>query len=241
MARKNRCGSIIAALGMFASILAVGHEAQAAGSKLTVSKGGIVVVGGGGAGTDPPYTYQFDVSLTGTLNKYSVFTTPTSITFQNLVGVAPAYLFLDAAPPTEPSSGWVPTITLDSFNFQTDLFTSDVTFTYFGSTSVTSPGNGTSPLDLGVFTVTTASNVPGGYAPGILPTSLPYGYSIDGGAGAAGGGSGTNLTTPTLEVGGIGAVAPEPATLIAPLLFMLGLPLVTLLKRHRSTSSPQTA
>ena len=86
MARKNRCGSIIAALGMFASILAVGHEAQAAGSKLTVSKGGIVVVGGGGAGTDPPYTYQFDVSLTGTLNKYSVFSTPTSITFQNLVG-----------------------------------------------------------------------------------------------------------------------------------------------------------
>jgi hypothetical protein len=238
MARENRCGSIIAALGMLTSIFAAGHEANAAGSSLNVSKGGIAVVGGGGAGTDPAYTYQFDVQLTGTLNAYSIFSPPTTITFDNLVGVYPLIsLFGANLTGTEPN-GWAYSINVvDNPTFQAPWYTSDVTWTYYGP-KITAPAGG---QDLGVFAISTSDNMPAHFAPGVIPTSIPYGFSIDGGSGTTGGNSGSNLETPQLQQGGIGAVAPEPSTLIAPLLVMLGLPLVKLAKRHRATRSPQAA
>ena len=71
MMRVSGRGSMVAAVAALGFIVAGGRDAKA--ELLTVSKGGIVVVGGGGNGTDPAYTYQFDLGLTGTLNAYSLF------------------------------------------------------------------------------------------------------------------------------------------------------------------------
>jgi hypothetical protein len=67
MARRNRRGTIVMALAVFGVVLAGGREAAA---DLLVSRG-IVTVGGGGQAPDPLYTYEFSVTLTGTIDANS--------------------------------------------------------------------------------------------------------------------------------------------------------------------------
>ena len=223
MPRVNRCTLFAAALAALGIIVGGGREAKAELSKLAVSRGGIVVVAGSGSGTDPAYTFQFDAGLTGTLNAYSPFshTSPTSITVDNLVGVYP-FDTTGTGPP-----GWLYSIQVVGLpNFFYPYFTSDVTWTYLGTNSVSAPANST--LDLGIFSITTASNLPGNYGRGVLPTTISYSYSIDGGGSQ--GGSGTGAVS--LQQGGIQAV-PEPSTLIAPVMAVLGLGVVRLLKRRK--------
>ena len=69
----NRRVPIMATLAAAGVILAGGRDAKADMSKLTVSKGGIVVVAGSGTGTDPAYTYQFDLTLTGKAQRLFLF------------------------------------------------------------------------------------------------------------------------------------------------------------------------
>jgi len=214
MARVNSRVSIVAALAAVGIIVCGGRDARAELS-LAVSKGGIIQLGGGGNGTDPPYTYQFEVDYTGTLTAWP----PTSFTVDNLVGVYP--LDLTGSGP----SGWIYYITPESGpSWNYPYFTSDVTWTYIGKT-MTSSGNGTGSTDAGIFQITTESNLPGNYAPGVLPTSINYSLSIDGGS------SMPSSSPVDLIQGGIPSV-PEPSTLIAPLVVLLGLPVVRLLKRR---------
>ena len=232
MAPGNRRVSIVVAMSGLAILTAVGRDAKA--DALKISKGGIVVVGGSGNGTDPAYTYQFEGDLQGKLNAFSLFSTPSSITVDHLVGVYP--LDLTGTAP----AGWIYSIQVTGVpTFSNPYFTSNVTWTYVGLNSITAPPNTT--LDLGLFTITTESNLPGGYAPGILPTTITYNYSIDGGGGSQGG-SGTS--TVSLQQGGINVlsvVVPEPSTAIAPLTVILGLPLVILLKRRRAMRASRLA
>jgi len=217
MARLNGRVATVAALAAFGMIVGVGGVAKGELSALALSKGGIVQVGGGGNGTDPPYTYQFEADLTGTLTSWPT----TSFTVKDLVGV---YLF---DPSGTGPSGWSYSITPEGI-LDYKYAVSDVTWTYLGPT-ITSPNNGSGTLDLGVFQITTQPNLPGGY-PSILPTTINYNYSLDGGS-SSGGSSGQS--TVSLTPGGIQAV-PEPSTLIAPLVVLLGLPVVRFLKRRRA-------
>ncbi len=213
MARIDRHVSIVAALIALGGVVGGGREARAELS-LGLTKGGIVQVGGGGAGTDPPYTYQFEADYTGKLTAWP----STSFTVDNLVGVYP--LDLTGTGP----SGWIYSITpVSGPSWNYPYFTSDVTWTYIGLPMLSS-GNGTGSTDLGIFQITTQSNFAGGY-PAVLPTSVDYSLSINGGPSTPGG------SPVELIEGGITA-APEPSTLIAPLMVLLSLPVFRLLKRR---------
>jgi hypothetical protein len=197
----------------FAVFLTGGGEASA---DLMVS-GGIVVVGGGGNGTDTEvgYTYEFGISVSGSINS----STPSMITFtaDNLVGVSA--LSPNFAVDVPAYGGWaVSSIVADSM---TGL--PDVTWTYTGSpTSISA-----SPVFLGIVGITTTSCFASGY-PVPLPTSVGYSYStVYAGESAQ---IGPTSGAVALQQGGI--LAPEPSTLIAPLVVLLGLPISRLLKRR---------
>ena len=214
-----------------AGLMLVGAR-EAAADQLHVAKGGIIQVGGGGSGTDPAYTDQFDVTLNGTIKGLLSGGPPTSITFDNVIGVYPLDL-ANSAP-----SGWVySSVATGLSNSQFGpVFTSNVTWTYYGLFNINSTGS--TPLDLGVFSVTTESNLPGGY-PAALTQGVNYAYSIDGASSVSGGSSGA------LQVGGIGALSvqsvPEPSTAIAPLMVLLGVPVVMLVKRRALRASRRAA
>ena len=146
MVRMSRRGSIVAALAAFGILVTGGRDAKAGLSSLTVAKGGVVVVGGSGNGSDPAYTYQFDVQYTGTL------TAGTYFTVNNLVGVGVANVLSATESP-----GWVPlVIPTGVLDFIYPV--SKVSWTYLGPT-LTDPTS--SPVDLGLFTITTVSYLPG--------------------------------------------------------------------------------
>ena len=157
---------------------------------------------------------NFEADYTGKLTAWPT----TSFTVDNLVGVYP--LDLTGTGP----SGWIYSITpVSGPSWNYPYFTSDVTWTYIGLPMLSS-GNGTGSTDLGIFQITTQSNFAGGY-PAVLPTSVDYSLSINGGPSTPGG------SPVELIEGGITA-APEPSTLIAPLMVLLSLPVFRLLKRR---------
>jgi hypothetical protein len=199
---------------------------------LGVNKGGIVPVGGGGQGPDPAYTYEFEVVLNGTLNAYSAIA-PTTLTFSSLVGVYPGAsagtgAIVDA--PNPPGSKWsyafsnviAPTTTNPSL--PTSYHSSDLTWTYHGSSTVSGQG-----LVLGYFEITTQNNLPGGTPQPPLPTTINYNFSLNGGTALSGGSSGVGSVI--LQPNGI--ITPEPSTMIAPLCVIAGLPVVWLLRRRQ--------
>jgi len=250
MARVIRRGSIVVALAALGIIVAAGREAKAitGGSSLAISQGGIVVVGGGGNGGDPAYTYQFELVLNGTLDAPPP---STSFTVDGLVGVYPfasqgtgTLLF-----PNPPGQSWSysfsniqpPTTNPNNYpNSATSYYTSDVTWTYNGPTSISSPlgPEGFLPQTLGIFEINTATNLPDGYPPTVLPSNINYSYSLNGGPVQPGGNSGAGSVG--LQQGGIQSV-PEPSTALAPLMVFLGLPLVLWLKRRRGVPRGQQA
>jgi hypothetical protein len=196
-------------LAAFAMFVTGGREASA---DLMVS-GGIVVVGGGGNGTDRPYTYEFGISLSGNTNS----STPSMITYtaDNLVGVSA--LSPNFAMDVPAYGGWaVSSIVADP---TTSL--PDVTWTYTGSPTLI----GSSPVLLGIVGITTTTSY-GPCYPAPLPTSVGYSYSavFDGQSPQVGPNSGAVA----LQQGGI--LTPEPSTLFAPLVVLLGLPISRLLK-----------
>jgi hypothetical protein len=123
---------------------------------------------------------------------------------------------------TQPT-GWIYTIFPVSLPTRSyPYFISDVTWTYVGQQTISSTGPG--PLDVGLFQITTQSNLPAGYT--VTPSTVNYTTEVDGGPSTPG------ANAVTLEVGGILAV-PEPSTLIAPIVVVLSLPVVKLLRSRR--------
>jgi hypothetical protein len=218
--------AVLAALGI---MVACNREASA---NLTLNAG-IVQTGGSGHNTDPPYTYEFDVVLNGTI---PVGVYPfTSVTVDNLYGINPGNYatYIDDANGGPPNgAGWVGLITsvtpVPSPTTEPGGY-SDVTWTFFNLTG--SPISGTA-VDLGILTVTTSY---GGYAGddySPFPSTVYYSYQLNGGP-SEGGTSGSN--TIPLEDGGITpnvSLVPEPSTLLAPLVVLLGLPLCRLIQRR---------
>ena len=219
MVRINARGLIVATVGALL-ILAGGREASAG---LSVS-GGIVVVGGGGQGTDPPYDYEFRIDLSGSILPAlswvggSLEFTPTYLTVDNLVGVSAGSSTFTMDVPV--FAGW--TVVSISPDQHTGL--PDVTWLYtgFGATISSPPA---SPL-LGIVGIETTTSYDSGY-PAPLPTSVGYTYILNGGP-SMGGSTSSGMVG--LQQGGF--AAPEPSTLIAPLVVLLGLPLSRLFKRR---------
>jgi hypothetical protein len=227
---RRLIAATLAALGIF---IAGGREARAGISLASPAisiKGTIVVVGGGGNGTDPIYTYEFDAvlnaSLTVDANPPPFYHGPvTSFTVDNLVGI-PSTL-------TSSSSGvvggsWAPYITATNPDG-----TTDVTW-YYSGPQITNPSS-TSGEDLGTFGINTINYANPSLS--LLPNSVPYSYSLNGGPD-------TDGPSITLQGGGLttDAIAvPEPSTAIAPLIVLLALPLVMLVKRRWTRGSLQAA
>jgi hypothetical protein len=205
MTRVNRAGSIVVALVALGIIVMGGREVKASVgiSDISMSQAGIIQVGGGGNGSDPAYTYEFNVNLTGTIEPFSFLNplgTLTSFTVDGLVGVYP----FDPTG-TEPT-GWSYIITVAGLpHAGFPYFTSNVTWFYTGSTAI-GPDNGQS---VGIFEITTAGNLPAGYPPSVIPPTISYSSSLDGGSPNGG-------IVPLVEL-------PEPSTAIAPLMVLLGL------------------
>jgi hypothetical protein len=234
MARLNRRGitvALMAALGMMASS---GREACA---ELTL-KGGIVQTGGGSQTGDPPYNYQIEVNLSGTIDAFTFpYTQITTVTINGLVGVDTNSVFSYAG--LQAYVGWQDVI-IDTTSYENISFTLDgkqvnesvpissVTWMYTGSSTITAPpGN---PL-LGYLMVQTDPNLTFPTAsppyPTYIPNTVTDSYSLDGGSNTPG----NLLLTP----GGIYPAVlgvPEPSTVIAPIVALLGLGLGRLLRRR---------
>jgi hypothetical protein len=228
---RRLIAATLAALGIF---IAGGREARAGISLASPAisiKGTIVVVGGGGNGTDPIYTYEFDAVLNAGLtvdaNPPPLYHGPvTSFTVYNLVGI-PSTL-------TSSSSGvvggsWAPYIAATNPDG-----TTDVTWYYSGPAinNATSSGE-----DLGTFGINTINYANPSLS--LLPNSVPYSYSLNNGPD-------TNVPGGITLQGGGGVqtdalVVPEPSTAIAPLIVLLALPLVMLVKRKWARGNLQAA
>jgi hypothetical protein len=168
---------------------------------------------------DPPYTYQLEVFLTGTIDP----TLGTSVSLLQLTGVDSASL-----PSTTivdqygmaPGVSWAASINDTTYGTGTDpsqasyYNASDVTWTFSGSSSITG-----SNLLLGIFEVTTSVGLPAGYPSFLLTADISA--ILDG---ISGGGQ-IALDPP--------GTAPEPSTAIAPLCAIAGVTVVWLVKRRK--------
>jgi hypothetical protein len=228
MTRRNKRGMVVAALFSLGMMAGASREASAG---LTLSAG-IVQGGGGGQSSDPPYVYEFDIVLNGTISGSGI--TNTTVTIDNLYGINPGvgYLFYpyDANGPPN-GTGWIGSITsvtpVPSPGTPTTApgGYSDVTWTFvnFGG-PISSNG---SPIDLGILAVQTSYS---GYAANDysqFPGTASYSYSLNGGTNQ----DGTVILGQGEIVPNVSAV-PEPSSLIAPLVVLAGLPLYRLLKRR---------
>ena len=172
MTRRMKGSWLLAVLAVSAAMLAVGTEAWA--------KGGITVTGGQKpGGGDPPYDYILQVYLDPGFGVAST----NFFTVESLLGVTPPNFPVQGQPAAYPGSAtsepnnapsviWVPSI---SFPTQTTFpYASDVTWSFFGNTSIS---NGTAQkLYLGQFVVdTTVSFTNPPYIPG---TNVDYTFTV---------------------------------------------------------------
>ncbi|HKI18550.1 MAG TPA: hypothetical protein VKA15_11750 [Isosphaeraceae bacterium] len=232
MARRINAGSMVAALALLGTLLGAEHEARAGssvGGSLTVG-GGVIQHG------DPAYTYQLEVFLTGTISPlYS-----TSFTLGPLVGVdsnsassasilnqymAPGVRW--STPPTITSDYTAPSYPSNPPDSALSYNQSGVTWTYTGTSFITSPVD--TPLLLGIFQITTdpaySYYLPTGY-PSFLTTGVSFSWITNGGSNVAGTANGSL----TLQQGGV--LVPEPSTMIAPLCVIALLPVVWFVNRR---------
>jgi hypothetical protein len=194
----------------------------------------IVVVGPGPTPPDPSVTYTFNVSLAaaGTVDGDFPTGPVTSFTILNLPGIVSPVTF-GSSTPSNPSGflSWAPTTAADP------LGGTDVTWTYLGTSFTPSATPPSSPPGLPAFwlgtlsvTGTPATDVTGGNN-----VSASYTASLNGGTANGGttGSAGVVFQNETITEQAV----PEPSTAIAPLMAMLGLPLVMLLKRRKRRDS----
>jgi hypothetical protein len=204
--------SILAGLAVLGAMFAGAHEARA--DSIDISGGQVQGPG------DPPYIYQFKVSLhDGTLMSGDSFT------ISNLAGVTPADFPNAGDPPsktTEPGffhsqtnfRSWLPEIDLIS---SAAPYSSDVSWTLMTSSPISTTGT----LTLGIFTVETTQSFT---APPITPgNSVSYSYTING--------SSTGNSFP-IQAGSV----PEPSSIV--LLLVGGGAVSVLAFRQRRRSRP---
>jgi hypothetical protein len=192
-------------VGLLVALVVTVSGAREAKAELGLS-GGIVQIGGGGHNTDPEYLYQFNINLNGTINQNWSIPSGSSFTVDNLVGIPSNFT-------TYSNNLYANTTWLASTSAGSVAGTVDVTWQYIGPT-ISSSSN----LYLGTVGIYTED-----YATpslNLLPNSVSYSYSLNAGADTGG--------------GIVALQAPEPSTLIAPLMVLAGLPIAMLLKRRKS-------
>jgi hypothetical protein len=215
MARINRHRWMVAGI---AAVLAIVAGARDAHAGVSLSNGTITQVNGGGNQTDPYYIYEFQAVLGAgqSIDAYPPVTDPvTSFTIGNFVSFATPDP--TGNPPIEPFTFSGP----GTYSFIATPSGSEVTWTYFGA-SVTAPQS--SSLVLGTFEIISQNYT--NPLPASSFTPLSYTASLDGATASNGSLSLTQIGFPL-------AAAPEPSSLIAPLMVLLGLPVVGVVKRWR--------
>ncbi len=237
MARRSTRGMIVAGMAALGMMAAGSREASA---NLTLNGGvaqGIIQTGGGGHNTDPPYTYQLNINLSGTAEPSNPFDPTTSVTLTGLVGVDSNSVFGQTDLSTYIWFQWVVTVTGHiSYTYtvggetMTEMLpVASVTWNYGSNVTITAPPD---PSFLGFLTVQTDPNLYFPAAtppyPSVIPTSVGDSYMLDDNMGPSG-------SVLQLTQGGISpdiSGVPEPSTLIAPLVALLGLGFGRLLKRR---------
>jgi len=185
MSIRARVASIFIGLSTLGAVLTSGWEAN--GASITIT--GHQRPGSG----DPIYEYIFDV----TLQSNSTIQASDYFTINSLLGVTPPNfpaLGDQGSSSSAPSTDWSPTI--GPVTLSSSPYASDLTWTFSNSTPISA---GSSPVDLGEFTVDTVSSFSS--PPYLDGTLVYYTYNINGQT-VSGGGS-FPMTT-----------VPEPASLI---------------------------